>query len=425
MVSYSRCLGLRGGPLQTLGRNTSPRAAGGEPWAAVRPVLRHAAPLALACSCAADGRAPAPALASMDSRNRADVMALTAAAAGISAVSAARRMRRIRAELCLGAAASSSGGSSSNRGCSLISSHFLLENGSTLLNHGSYGALPQEVSARQHELILQMEANPDTWFRRAFRPLWDQAVTAAADLAGAERSQDVVFVKNATAGVNAVVNTLQLGAGDACLVTTQTYGACANAVSHACERSGATLLRLEVSRRTLSDHDALEAQLLAELDGAAKVGLTVRFALVDHVTSPTAVVLPVRRLCAACRARQVPVMVDGAHAPGNVLPLNIPALGCDWYTGNLHKWVFCPKGCAFLWVDPARQDDAQATIISHAYKSPFQERFAMQGTLDDTAFLCLPFALGWVDRQLGGLAAVAQHNHELVCRGAQLLVKSW
>ena len=189
----------------------------------------------------------------------------------------------------------------------------------------------------------------------------------------------------------------------------------------ACDKSGAECIVLEIPRSALIDDDELAALLERQLAAAPHI----KFALLDHITSPTAVVLPIARLVAICHSHGVEVMVDGAHAPGNVLPqLDIPAIGADWYTGNLHKWwcahappepsvaslglrhgagmilggdvagSFTPKGSAFLWVSKAQQPRAQGVVISHEYKAEdFQERFAMQGTLDDTAFITVPTAL--------------------------------
>ena len=185
-----------------------------------------------------------------------------------------------------------------------------------------------------------MEANPDRWFRRDVSALWHEATTALCTVLTGVREQDVVFVKNATAGVNAVVNTLKLNADDACLITSQTYGACANAVASVCNKAGAEVITLQVSREALADEDVLAAALDATL---AQHGGKIKFVLLDHITSPTAVILPVQRLCRICKDNGVPVMVDGAHAPGNV-QLNIPSIGCDWYAGNCHKW--CVKVCS-------------------------------------------------------------------------------
>lgn len=287
-----------------------------------------------------------------------------------------------------------------------------------------YGATPISVLARQQELCHRMESNPDKWFRKDYSELWHEATSdlCKSNVLEDVAEEDVVFVKNATAGVNAVINTLTLSAGDACLITSQTYGACANAVASACSKAGAELIVLQVSRDGLANEDVLCALLEQTF---ADHGGKIKFALLDHITSPTAVILPVRRLCKICKDAGAYVMVDGAHAPGNIVPLNIPSIGCDWYAGNLHKWLWCPKGCAFLWVSRSRQAAAQGVVISHEYKSAFQERFKMQGTLDDTAFLSVPAALAFAEQVGGGVASIAAENKALVSWAAEMLVKRW
>ena len=320
-----------------------------------------------------------------DRSRQAPVIALTmigAAAAGLRPPPV-RKLQRLCSELRPATTTVSATATDPMRGAALIETAFMLESGTTLLNHGSYGTLPRMVAQKQQQLVAQIEANPDTWFRREYPKQWRAATDAVADLAGAERG-DVVFVKNATAGVNAVVNTLKLSPLDSCLITSQTYGACANAVANVCERSGATLITLQIERNHLTDEDELAALFEEQLVAAPQIV----FALIDHITSPTAVLLPIARLCALCRKHGVRVMVDGAHAPGNVVPLHVPSFGADWYTGNLHKWVFCPKGAAFLWVPKYLQPDAQALIISHSWKGTFQARFEMQGEfLIDTSLV--------------------------------------
>lgn len=194
-----------------------------------------------------------------------------------------------------------------------IQKEFFLESGIAFVNHGSYGALPRSVAAEQQLLLHQLEANPDKWFRRSFKPQWMDAIKSAACVVGAN-PEDLVFVKNATAGVNCVLNSLKIGAGDACLMTSQAYGACANAMSDMCERTGAELVTLELDRHALANDSAVEQALD---DILARRG-NICFAILDHITSPTAVTLPVRRLCDICHSHGVRVLIDGAHAPGNV-----------------------------------------------------------------------------------------------------------
>jgi selenocysteine lyase/cysteine desulfurase len=153
------------------------------------------------------------------------------------------------------------------RGKSLIRTAFMLSDEDVLLNHGSYGATPRMVIQRQQELVAQLESNPDTWFRYDFEPLWAEAVAAIADFVGSAHG-DLAFVKNATAGVNAVTRQLELAPGDACLIADQTYGACANAVRDACHKAGCECIQLAIPRSALLDDDELATLLEHQLTSA-------------------------------------------------------------------------------------------------------------------------------------------------------------
>jgi isopenicillin-N epimerase len=288
----------------------------------------------------------------------------------------------------------------------------------THLNHGSYGVAPHAVMRAARSVMLGIEAFPDDFMRRNALRRFKEAAEPVARMVGAEPGS-VVFVENATAGVNAVLNSLSLGRGDAILINTHTYNACKNAALRVAEKCGAEVLVQKVDL-PVKDDDGIVAEFEAFLDAHKNV----RFALVDHITSPTAVVMPVQRLCAAARARGVKIMVDGAHAPGQ-LPLDLAAMGCDWYTGNLHKWVFALKGTALLYASPSNQDETQSLIISHFWKKGFADRFFMQGTNDQSRYLSAADGVAFVGRELGGFAAMQRYNTDLVRLGARILCDAW
>ena len=191
---------------------------------------------------------------------------------------------------------------------------FLLDPDVVFLNHGSYGACPVPVFERYQELQLELERNPVEFLARRFDELTAEARAALAAFVGA-RADDLVFVPNATAGLNAVIRSLRLAPGDEVLTTRHEYGA----VTRTWEFAGATLVYAEPD----------------EL--AAALGPRTKAVSVSHITSPTALVLPVGEICAAAREVGVLSVVDGAHAPGQ-LPLDLARLGADIYAGNCHKW---------------------------------------------------------------------------------------
>lgn len=258
------------------------------------------------------------------------------------------------------------------------------------LNHGSFGACPREVLAHQAALRARLEAEPVRFMVRELEPLLDEARRRVADFVGA-RPADLVFVTNATTAVSTVLASLELSPGDELLTTSHAYNACLNALHAVAARSGARVVVAPLPLPVSGPGEVLEAVLGA-------VTPRTRLALVDHVTSPTALVLPVEALVRELETRGVPVLVDGAHAPGMV-PLALDALGASYATGNLHKWVCAPKGAAFLHVRAGLQGRVRPLVVSHGANSPRRDRsrfhleFDWVGTWDPTAVLSVPKAL--------------------------------
>jgi isopenicillin-N epimerase len=291
---------------------------------------------------------------------------------------------------------------------------FLLADGIDHLNHGGYGATPLVVleAARRWQTLI--EADPTTFFRRDLAGLIRRAADRVAAVLGG-RGEDWAFVENATAGLNAIIASLPLRSGDEILCLSQVYGAIGNALAYHAERHGARLVTINVPVPFTDP-----APLLAAIETA--IGLRTRLACFDHITSAGAVVLPVAEMAALCRARGVPVMVDGAHAPGQ-LALDVPSLGVDWYVGNLHKWAFAAKGAGVLWCAPGRQRELHPTAISHALGHGFVAEFDYTGTRDNAAWLAAPAALDY----LQGLGAdrVRTHNAGLAREAGALLAEAW
>jgi isopenicillin-N epimerase len=287
------------------------------------------------------------------------------------------------------------------------------------LNHGSFGACPTEVLRHQAALRAEMEAEPVRFLSRELDDRLAAARAALGAFVGAD-PDDLAFVTNATGGVNAVLRSRVFAAGDELLTTDHAYNACRNTLDFVAGRAGATVVVAPVPFPVASPDEVVEAVL-------ARVTSRTRLALLDHVTSPTALILPVERLTAALAARGVDVLIDGAHAPGMV-PLNLATLGATYYSGNCHKWLCAPKGSAFLWTRRDCQPGVRPLTISHGAtavrpeRSRFRLEFDWTGTSDPTAWLTVPKAIEYLGGLVhGGWPALMARNRVLAVDARRLV----
>jgi isopenicillin-N epimerase len=284
------------------------------------------------------------------------------------------------------------------------------------LNHGSFGACPSAVLDAQAALRQEMEREPVDFLVAALPSRLNAAREALAEFLTAEPA-DLVFVPNATAGVNAVLRSLPLAPGDELLVTNHTYAACRKTVDFVAERSGARMVTANLPFPCHNEDEIVSSVLNC-------VSARTKLALIDHVTSPTALVLPAARLVSELQTRGIDTLVDGAHAPGMV-PLGLSELGAAYYTGNAHKWLCAPKGAAFLHVRRDRQALLHPTVISHGYSAGFQAEFDWTGTFDPTPWLCIPEALRYIGGLLpGGWPQVMAVNRALTLQARSVLLES-
>jgi isopenicillin-N epimerase len=300
-----------------------------------------------------------------------------------------------------------------------LARHWTLEPGLAFLNHGSFGACPRVVLEHQQRLRDEMERQPVEFFVRRLPERLDAARRELAAFLGAD-PQALAAVPNATTGVNSVLRSLALERGDELLTTDHEYNACRNALEFVAQRAGARVVVVELPFPCPSPSRVIEVMLDA-------VTPRTRLALIDHVTSPTGMVLPLGELVRELQGRGTDVLVDGAHAPG-MLPLELDEIGAAYYTGNCHKWICAPKGAAFLYTRHDRRTTVRPLTISHGANTPrsgrsrYQDEFDWVGTDDPTAFLAMPTAIEFMGSVLpGGWAEVRRRNRGLALEARRVL----
>ena len=304
--------------------------------------------------------------------------------------------------------------------------HWDVEPGLVFLNHGSFGLAPRELLQWRSGLLSEIERDPVAYLVDRLPHELAAARRCLAQFVGADERQ-LAFVPSTTYGLNELMQRLELlvddlPAGSEILMLDHGYNATHNLVRFAAEQRG-WLLRFVPLPLPL-----LAADQLVEVVSQAWTAAT-RVLLVDHITSPSALVMPLKELIRLARSREAVVIVDGAHGPGS-LPLQLERLQPDAYVGNLHKWLCCPRGSAFLWVNPLWRDRLRPLVISHganALISNDSSRFELEhnwiGTADPTPWLALPEVM----RLLGStpeslLAPLMQSNHRLAQIGQDLLL---
>jgi isopenicillin-N epimerase len=286
---------------------------------------------------------------------------------------------------------------------------FLLDPDVVFLNHGSFGASPRAVFERYQAWQLELEREPVDFILRRLDGLLADARGELAAYVGA-KPDDLTFVQNTTTGVNMAARSLDLQPGDEVLATGLEYGACDLAWEAVCARAGARYVRAEMP---LPVGDVVE-QLFARLTDRTRV------VYASHITSETGLLLPIEEIVRRAREAGLTTVVDGAHAPGHV-PLDLEALGADFYSGNCHKWLCAPKGAGFLHVRPERQERVEGPIVSwgHAEPATFISRTEEQGTRDAAAYLSVPAAIafqqehGWDDVRARCVALCREARREL------------
>lgn len=291
-----------------------------------------------------------------------------------------------------------------------IRDRFLLEAGTDFLNNGSFGAAPRVVYETAERWRRRSEAQPVRFCLREFPPALNESRQRLAKFLNADPA-GLAFVENATTGVETVLFGLGFAPGDEIVASDHVYGAVRKALNRL-ERRGVKIVTPAVAYPATSE-DAIFAAIINAVTTRTKL------VVVDHIASATALIFPVARIIQALKGR-VRVLVDGAHTPGQ-LPLDITALGADWYVGNCHKWLFATRGCGFLYAAPDGRD-IRPIIASHGDDDGFAA-FDWVGTRDLSSFLTVPAALDFAAEI--GLDAARAYCHGLAIEAATMIRDAW
>ena len=290
-----------------------------------------------------------------------------------------------------------------------LRSLFLLDPEVVFLNHGSFGACPRPVFEAYQQWQRDLERQPVEFLGRRFENLMHEARAALGAYLGAD-ADDLVFAPNATTALNIVARSLALSAGDEILTTDHEYGALDRTWQFLCQKWGARYVRRPVAL-PIESADAVIEAIWAGVTPRTKV------LFLSHITSPTAIILPVRELIARARAAGIITVIDGAHAPGQI-PLDLETLGADFYAGNCHKWMMTSKGSAFLYARREVQSLLEPLVVSWGWEadepgpSRFIDHHQWQGTNDIAAYLSVPAAIRFMEEH--DWPAVRERCHELL-----------
>jgi isopenicillin-N epimerase len=289
---------------------------------------------------------------------------------------------------------------------------FLLDPTVVFLNHGSFGACPRPVFETYQRWQLELERQPVEFLGRRH----DELLKKARESLGAYLNvgaDELIFVPNATTGINTVVRSLRLRPGDEILTTDQEYGAMDRTWEFVCARTGACYIHHPIPLPVAPVEEVVESFWQA-------VTPRTRVIFLSHITSPTALILPVAEICRRARAAGLMTIIDGAHAPGQV-SVELKALDVDFYSGNCHKWLCAPKGSGFLYARPECQHLVEPLVVSHGWlpDSTFVSRNEWQGTREIASFLSVPAAIEF--QQANHWDEVRQRCHALASQTRQRL----
>lgn len=300
--------------------------------------------------------------------------------------------------------------------------YWYLDENITFLNHGSFGATPIPILEKQNELRNLLEREPVKFFMRDYEEYYENARISLSKIIGAFH-KDIVFVPNATTGVNTALRSVPLKENDEIMVTTQEYNACKNALNEIAKERKVVVKEIEIPFPVKSSQKIVEKLI-------DSVTPKTKYLLIDHIISPTALVLDVKTIVKEMKAKGVETIVDGAHSVGQI-PLNLNDIAPAYYTSNCHKWLCAPKGSAFLYVREDFQKFTRPLVISHGANSPRKDKskffleFFWTGTNDPTPFFVISYAIDFLNSLSDeGLEGVIKRNRNLCLEARDLICRN-
>ena len=292
---------------------------------------------------------------------------------------------------------------------SSLKNYFLLDPSVTFLNHGSFGATPKPVFKEYQRWQREMEKQPVEFLGRHINQLLAESRSELGKYLGTS-GDNLVYTQNVTISLNIVARSLELGPDHEVLTTNHEYGAIDRTWRFLSKERGFKYINQPITTPLITEEKFVE-------DLWSEVTANTRVICLSHITSPTAIIFPIKEIINRARENGIITVIDGAHAPGQI-PLNLNELGADFYCGNLHKWFCAPKGAGFLFARPEVQPLLKPLVVSWGYESEtpsgsnFIDYHEWWGTRDHAAFLAVPAAIQFQKDHNWG--AVQKSCHEIV-----------
>jgi isopenicillin-N epimerase len=298
---------------------------------------------------------------------------------------------------------------------------FGIEKGFTALNHGSFGACPKEIIEYQYSLMKRMESLTTRFFTRELPDLLEESLETLCRFINAPK-KSTIFIKNATTAANAVFKSIDFKAGDEIVTTNLIYSSCRKVIDHTALEKGLKVHKVEIPFPAKNSLEIFE-KIMGQVNSRTKL------IFIDHITSETATILPVEMIIKEASKKEIDVFVDGAHAPG-MIPLDILKLSPAYYTGNCHKWLYTPKGSAFLYVDQKKLDSMVPTVISNNYKDGvtseerFRNAFDWSATMDYSGYACVGKTIEYLEKNVeGGWGEIMKRDRDLAIKGRGIIAE--